>query len=69
MIITAGDNKDNESGIEGVSIIFDENDYALGLTLAGSVGKKVAMTFDETGSDITYLTIITDEYWNGSKKR
>ena len=41
-------------------------DMPLGMALAASVGKKVAVSID--ADNVSRVFIITDEFWNGSKK-
>lgn len=63
LIVTGVDNKNNETRLEGLSIRIDGKDFPFGLTLANSVGKKIAVIFDNSKYDISQIMIITDDYW------
>lgn len=56
----------NASTLKGATLEFTGGaDLALGQILAGSIGKKVAVSFDEN-FNISRVSVITDEYWTGS---
>jgi hypothetical protein len=66
MIMLKADDKLNESNLNGGTLIISGNDLPFGMALAASVGKKVAVNID--ADHVPRVVIITDEYWNGSKK-
>jgi len=60
--------KMNESNVTGgFTIRVTDKDIPFGLTLAGAVGKKIAVSFKNSNYEISSVDLITDEYWNGSK--
>lgn len=63
LIVTGVDNKNNETRLEGLSIRINGKDFPFGLTLANSVGKKIAVIFSNSNYDISHIMIITDDYW------
>lgn len=67
-VITRADNKLNENNlINAGTLEFNDKDLIMGMALAANIGKDVAVLFD-TNYNIDMVSIITDEYWNGSKK-
>ncbi|EKD71180.1 MAG: hypothetical protein ACD_46C00260G0005 [uncultured bacterium] len=66
-IVTGADPKNNDSNLRGLTLLIDGDDVPFGLTLANSVGKKIAVNFHNgINYIINDITIITDEYWNGT---
>lgn len=65
LLVTEADQKSNESNVKSLSLTLNKDDYALGLMLANSMGKKIAVTFKDGNYDASSITIITDKYWNG----
>lgn len=66
LVMLKADDKLNESNLQGGTITLSGKDLPLGMALAASVGKKVAVSID--ADNVSRVFIITDEYWNGSKK-
>lgn len=52
----------------GLSFSFDGDDLPAGFALASAVHQKVTLIFEAkpTTSNINYVELITDEYWNGN---
>lgn len=65
LIITTRDDKMDRSDLKGLSLRISGKDLPFGLTLANSVGKKVAVLFTNANFNIGYVAIVTDTYWNG----
>lgn len=66
-IITSADPKLNENNaIKGGTIEFSDQDFQMGMALAANVGKNVAVSADRNFNIIS-VTIVTNEYWNGTK--
>lgn len=63
LISTLSDDENNQSGLPGLAIKIDGHDLPFGLTLANSVGKKLAVMFMNAKYQINVVQIITDEYW------
>ncbi len=58
--------KMNESNVTGgFTIRITDKDIPFGLTLAGAIGKKIAVSFKNSNYEISSVDLITDEYWNG----
>lgn len=69
LIMTTGDNKNQRNQFASLTLSIDANDLPLGNTLAGSVGKKIAVIFSNGNYEIADVTIITDKYYYGDNKR
>ncbi len=66
-IVTKADDKLNENDMaRGGVVEFSDKDLPMGVALAANIGKNVAVSFD-IHSNVRFVTIITNEYWNGSK--
>jgi hypothetical protein len=66
LIMLKADDKLNESNLQGGTITLTGKDLSLGMALAASIGKKVAVSTND--ENLPRVLIITDEYWNGSEK-
>ena len=67
-IFTKADSKLNENNLINAGMIeFTDKDVQMGMILAASIGKDIAVGFDANYS-INVVSIVTEEFWNGSKK-
>lgn len=67
-VMTTADNTMNNNTVAGATLKFTDNDLQMGMTLAANVGKDIDVSVNTSTGSINFITIITDEYWNGSKK-
>ena len=69
MILTIRD-KASESNLPALNFSVDGVDMQFGMTLASSIGKKIAVYGGANTNDrLTNIQLVTDEYWNGGNKK
>jgi hypothetical protein len=69
VIMTVADKDLNASNLPALTLVITDKDLPLGLSLADAVGKKLAIAFSNANYEISYVSVVTPKYWNGSKKK
>ncbi len=67
LIMTSADPELNDSNLTGLTLVINEKDLPLGISLVNAVGKKIAVSFANANYEISYVSVVTPKYWNGSK--
>lgn len=68
LIMSQSDDANNDTALPSLAVYFDGDDMPFGLTLAGSIGQKIAVGFSDANYTVGFFEIITDGYWNGTSK-